>query len=82
MLKIIEPKEIVKDFYVEVPERLKCLSLRPTRIKIRAKRKIFEYVYIPYNFLGSTFLTIEELEAIVKRIKELNKDLRGKNATK
>lgn len=76
IIKIISNKDITKDFYLSVPTRL-CIAnggSNPAKIRLRRIKDTTEYVYVPrsFTFLKGTFLTIEELEAIVKKLKELN----------
>jgi len=74
-LKILDRKDVSKSILIEMPKRIVDKNLRkinPTLISFQFIKE-FEYAYFPKKFARrKTFLTIEELEAIIKKLKQLN----------
>ena len=70
-LKLIECNGKKYDFIVELPKRCRYPEIP---IKVRIEKKFGEFRYIPrtHTFCSGASLTIDELQAIVNKLKELN----------
>jgi len=75
MSRLISKEKTKIDFVVTLPKHL-VDKLNPSIVRLKLIGDEYNYIPRKYTFGKDARFTVEELEAIIKKMKELNNDLK------